>query len=296
MILTCPECSTRYLADEKLIGHNGRTVRCSKCQTSWFVASDPDTLALYDDTAEEIVEASPPPQPREETLSPPVSTESTVDSQVFKERDAETETDTFNMPPPTVGAHVHMRDMAERRRLRKRLGMISGIWGITAGTVFNCLLIGYMFRQTIVDNNPAMASLYKSFGVEVTLSGLTFTPPITRNLFVDGRPVLIINGRVKNISHKTQPLPLIALSLHDNSNMRLASWHIELDAVQLAENGEIEFVTQYPDPPIDAVNLHYHFADRTGEVMTAPVSLSELPVPGGEGDATELAGEDEGDG
>jgi predicted Zn finger-like uncharacterized protein len=36
MILTCPSCSTRYLADPASLQPSGRMVRCANCGHSWF--------------------------------------------------------------------------------------------------------------------------------------------------------------------------------------------------------------------------------------------------------------------
>lgn len=42
MILTCPNCSTRYLLDPVKLGGDGRQVRCGKCAHAWHQAPPPD--------------------------------------------------------------------------------------------------------------------------------------------------------------------------------------------------------------------------------------------------------------
>ena len=50
MILTCPNCATRYQADEAKFPPEGRVVRCAKCGQTWHQPGP-------------VPEAAPPPEP-----------------------------------------------------------------------------------------------------------------------------------------------------------------------------------------------------------------------------------------
>lgn len=63
MIISCPECATRYVIPDAAIGADGRSVRCAKCNHNWFQSPN-----IADDLA------APPPAstvPASAVSSPP---------------------------------------------------------------------------------------------------------------------------------------------------------------------------------------------------------------------------------
>ena len=194
MILTCPECSTRYLTKENAIGPNGRTVRCAKCDTTWFVASEADELALQDNQApvEDIVPATAA-----------IAAAAAPDTP-FRQDDS-------TRSSATPGAHVVMRNKVDKERRRRRLTSVGLIWAVPLALLFVAAILGYVFRQDIVNGIPQTATLYKTLGINVKLSGLTIEDPITRSALVDGQPVLVVNGAVRNITTQAQHVPMVEL-------------------------------------------------------------------------------------
>src|SRR5579863_3644422 len=68
MILTCPECATRYQTDAANFMPSGRKVRCAKCGHVWFQAPpapEPEIQIVHEEPVAEP-EPEPEPQPRPE--------------------------------------------------------------------------------------------------------------------------------------------------------------------------------------------------------------------------------------
>ena len=248
MILTCPECSTRYLTKENAIGPNGRTVRCAKCDSTWFVASEADELSLKDNQSvvEDIVPVA--------TASVPAAAAAPSFTTSAAEPSA---------PLDRPGAHVVMRDKVDQDRRRRRLTSVGLIWAVPLALLCVAAILGYVFRQNIVNGIPQTATLYKAVGIDVTLSGLSIEDPITRSALVDGQPVFVVNGAVRNITSKTQDVPLVELSLHSKDGEPLVTWLVDTRKDKLGEKERVTFVSEYPNPPVDAVKLRYRFADET---------------------------------
>jgi len=73
MIVTCPQCATRYRIVESEFPHDGRIVRCGKCGCSWV--QQPDTVdqptagAVDAESAEELAPSANPLRPKGQRLA-----------------------------------------------------------------------------------------------------------------------------------------------------------------------------------------------------------------------------------
>jgi len=240
MILTCPECSTRYLTKKNAIGSNGRTVRCAKCEATWFVAADMDELTLKDNQAEAIVPAT-------------IAASNMPD---FTEPDSVATNPLFG----AVGADVEHRDKVDNERRRRRLTSVALIWIIPLFILVAASILSYVFRQDIVKKVPEAATIYRSLGIKVKTVGLDIEAPVTRSALVNGKPLLVISSAVKNISTENQNVPFVELSLHSKSDTLLATWLVDVKKEVLEKKERVPFVSEYPNPPLDAVTLKYKFA------------------------------------
>lgn len=255
LIISCPDCSTRYKTSAESVGTNGRTVRCAKCGTTWFVPgtdiltsgpSNADALAFADNIAAETkTSGADAPGP----LPEPVEASSTFGS----------------MPAPAaqIGADVIMRDHVDRERLIRRQRTIRLIWGFSLLLIIIAAIIAYWNRQAIVNRIPQMATLYNAVGIEVRVGGLEIDPPQARTVIVDGKAVIRVESVVRNLTTQEKDVPLIELTLHDSDGQGLVQWYVEPDPSRIAGKGRLVFTTEITDPPTGATGLRYRFSDES---------------------------------
>lgn len=255
IVITCPECSTRYKAAAQSIGDDGRPVRCVKCGATWFVPAPDaiDTLMANADAmalAENVAETQSPP-------TPAVSDgPQTTPPQTIK-----TEPGSVPKAAP-VGADVMMRDHVDRKKLAQRRRTIRLIWAIAMLLVALAAIIAFFNRQEIVNRIPQMASVYEKVGITVRAGGLEIDPPQARTVMVDGSPVIRVESVVRNLTRTTKTVPLIELTLHDIDGANLIQWFVEPDPNRIEGRGRLVFTTEISDPPNGAVGLRYKFVDE----------------------------------
>jgi predicted Zn finger-like uncharacterized protein len=259
MILTCPDCTTRFLIKDEAIGDNGRTVRCSQCAATWFVTAEPDVLSLQD------IESSDHPSTHMKELTKPESV-AAPDQIDMPEAGAPVHETGSEIAP-----HTMIRERVERKKMRRRIFGVGLIWGITLMILFSFVMIALLFRSQIVGTFPGAAPIYKVFGIQATASGLEIYDVETRYGDIEGTPVLFVNGKIKNYDIRTRDLALVNLSFKNASGEVLASWVVQPEQSRLEAGKTLNFESQYPNPPVDAVKLSPAFVDEAGPVQSVPV-------------------------
>lgn len=181
MILSCPNCGTRYSLSESQLGPNGRKVRCSACKTTWHAEA-------------------PPAEPIE--LAPEAPAKSRVEDlqQVKAER----------LPS-------RYRALLQDKQRLKALTAQGLVWGGLATGFIAVLALAFILRVDIVRTFPRIAGAYAMVGVKVNATHLEFGTKSADASFKGGRFYVTVKAQIKNISDKAVPVPPVRVKLMDAS-------------------------------------------------------------------------------
>lgn len=216
MILTCPNCATRYEADEAKFLPAGRKVRCAKCSHVWH--------------------QSPPAEAAVET--PP-------DLSVEPEKPASVATAPMKAAEPATKVVIPARTQASSGW---RLGALAG-WAALIALVAVLAWVAIVFRMGIATVWPQTATVYSWVGLDVNTVGLAFQDVSYRVTSEDDMSVLHIKGRIVNVTARTLDVPAISAALTDEYRRDLYEWKIEAGAKNLAPGKTADFSARIPSPP-----------------------------------------------
>ena len=234
MILTCPDCSTRYLIDPTVLGAEGRTVRCSNCDNSW-VQLPPEDQA--------------PPEPMPEPTEPmPEPTE------------APDQFDGAAAARRARRAAVASEPRAESRRRGGRTA--AAMWSLLVVAIVGVLGAGFALRDVIIQTWPAAESLYRLAGIQdaVPGAGLNLRNASQKWSSRDGVRVLTVEGEIVNVSEDVREVPKIQGVLFDKDNRELQRWTFSAPESRLLPGENVAFRTELENPAAGATKLTVVFA------------------------------------
>lgn len=264
MILTCPQCTTRYQADAAKFPPSGRMVRCAKCSHTWHqhhpdaeletVAAAPAMESVVAERAEANAPVpAPEPEPRPQAFS-------------SHEEEAEPDEDFSDTEPEAAPEPVERpvrTSVIAPASAARHAAAIAG-WTVL---VLLILVIGWSavhYRRDVATYWPQSASLYSALGLEVNVRGIAFNDVAYRRGMEDGSPVLTVTGQLVNISSRELPVPQIRIALTDKDKRELFSWTYVPNVMTLKPGQVAPFRTRLASPPDGARHLELRFV-KAGE-------------------------------
>lgn len=290
MIITCPNCHTRYQLADRAIGSAGRKVSCAQCQESWHAIPEPDAPAQ-------------PPKPKLVSNNPPEDKDRIFDAENEAELDAEFERaeraesgDGAAEPSDEVEPHQtnkrrksdkaiaedeaeaddadkidaglkgkRLRAMQARQiALRKKLplGRIrSGARFLLLSSFLLLIGGGLFFRTDIVRSVPDMAGIYAAIGMPVNVIGLEFENVETLRTMQNGVDVMLVTGQVRNIGGGQVDVPPIVVSILDSDGASLYSWSVTPLSPFVGPREKLEFEARLNSAPENAAQVKLAFAE-----------------------------------
>jgi predicted Zn finger-like uncharacterized protein len=244
MILTCPECATRYQTDAAKFPPQGRNVRCAKCGHVWHQA------APQPEVEEEAISAVPPPAPEAPVYERPETPAASHYEQA--------QTGPFApMVPPSDKPDV-------LPGIISRLGLALG-WVAFIAVILVIGWAGMTYRQQIAAAWPQSASLYAGLGLPVNTRGIDIRNVVDSLETEDGQPVLVITGDLVNLGDEPVTVPAkIRIGLSDEEKREIYSYSFTPDVKTLEAGQTAAFRTRLANPPAARRNLEVRFL-RAGE-------------------------------
>jgi predicted Zn finger-like uncharacterized protein len=231
MILTCPECATRYFVPDDKVGPDGRTVKCSSCGNRWTAHGEP-ALELFVDADEGATVR----------LSPDLGSDDKPVSDLPGEE------------LPKV-----FRQKADTSRRVREAATTGIVWAGMAVALTALVGAGVIFRGKVVEIWPASASAYAGVGLPVNRLGLTIEDVRPEPVLQDSHAALAVTGIIRNVEDKAASAPALRVVLRNKAGKIVAVKVASPADPKIPPGGVRHFVVTLLDPPTTAAELEVSF-------------------------------------
>lgn len=265
MILTCPNCASRFLLAAQALAPNGRHVRCANCSETWF--EEPDEEELFEeedegheddareDDAQDVQEAEELEQP----YIPPVEDI----PEAVKPRPEE---------PPPAKAQVIKAPMSPKAQAMQSIALAALVFMLLCAPLL-------LFKSQIMHAWPESIAFYQAIGSAKSVPGeaLVFDK-ILADIKDDS---ITISGQIINLTSKDKIMPLIEVAARDEQGHELSHWYIEPPQSVLKAEETLPLKAQYSfvsDKPIADIRMRFVLKAKT-DAKTASITDDNTPAP-----------------
>ncbi|MFN3700438.1 MAG: zinc-ribbon domain-containing protein [Alphaproteobacteria bacterium] len=212
MILTCPNCTTRFLLPALTLAPDGRKVRCTNCYEVWFQLPDPEELRArpedQSDSGDDIPEAV---KPQSHSALPAI-----------KEDDED-----------------EGRGKLSRRKIAlQSLLVFAVLLAASGGGLF-------VAKDQLVNQWPQSAALYNLVGIESKMpgEGLVFDK-LEAHAGAEG---VRVSGMIINLSRVSVGVPMIEVQFRASGQDVLSTAYIQAPLPRVEGEGVLPFEAVLPD-------------------------------------------------
>ncbi|QCI64701.1 MJ0042-type zinc finger domain-containing protein [Phreatobacter stygius] len=290
MLIVCPSCATAFRVTATALGDAGRQVRCARCRTVWLATPDSalpepaiaeaeahsgstaNQAAGDDDWGAAFAEEArdrPGSEPVETSAampvaeSPPIAPDMPADPLPPRVDDRQAAS-----PVKPRSSRGDIESSAAQRRKRAYAARSKG-FSLRLPVPMTIVLIGmavlatfFLGREQVVRTVPDSATVYETLGVPVNLRGVDFQEVKGANEIVDGVVVLVVEGKLVNITGRPIDLPRLRLAVRDATGKEIYTWTATAPKPQLAPGEAAPFRSRLASPPPDGATVEVRFFTR----------------------------------
>lgn len=232
MILTCPDCATRYFVPDEKVGASGRAVKCSSCGNRWTAYGDP-ALELFADSEEGAL--------------------------AREESDVETPEPAAISELPGEELPKVFRQRADTERRVREAATAGVVWAIMSVALVAVIGAAALFRVDVVRLWPASASAYAFARMPVNSVGLTIENVRAEAALQDSHAALAVSGVLRNVEDHPVTAPALRIALRNKAG-KVVLTQIANPADPTIPPGETRhFAVALLDPPTTAAQLEVGF-------------------------------------
>jgi len=269
MIITCPECATRYQIDASSFPDEGRDVKCTSCANIWFQDFEsltPAELPLDTQDSETPVkspEFAKPAPDQSEDQSHGEDEESDFDGDMSQEiapeelPETKTSLSIEQEASRLMKSAQSLKSEKKRDQSQKKSAATKFILLVCSFIILGALAVKY--RVPVVKKVPETAFIYNKVGLPVNIRGLEFAGVEAVRDFQNGIPVLAIEGEILNVTSKVQNLSSLRYALYNDSAQEVYHWVVPLQFKTLGPNTSVPIAARLAAPPAEASKLEVRF-------------------------------------
>lgn len=142
----------------------------------------------------------------------------------------------------------------------------NGMDGVTLGWIALVLLFAgisysaYEGRVSVVRAIPGTAWAYEKLGIPVNVRGLGFGPVAYHWAVEAGRPVLEVEGEIRNLTNATLTVPTVVFALRNSVDVEVYQWAADIREDPLPGGERTLFLARIPSPPKSIGSVQVRFA------------------------------------